>query len=135
MGQASGSIEICTRHLLQSLATAITQIGKCKAPPKRAFKTLGQHAPATRGTVSVSNFNLIIIIVLAVFASLAGIRSAPVDQMRLPVIVLSYITSSRIFILWLSSCLMGALAAQLHHLYRLARKAESIFAQHIGFCL
>ena len=99
MGQASGSIEICTRHLLESLATAITQIGKCKAPPKRAFKTLGQHAPATRGTVSVSNFNLIIIVV-AVFASLAGIRSVPVDQMRLPVIVLSYITSSRIFILW-----------------------------------
>ena len=134
MGQASGSIEICTRHLLQSLATGITQIGKCKAPPKRAFKPLGQHAPATRGTVSVSNFNLIIIVV-AVFASIAGIRSVPVDQMRLPVIVLSYITSSRIFILWLSSCLMGALAAQLHHLYRLARKAESIFAQHIGFCL
>ncbi len=134
MGQASGSIEICTRHLLQSLATAITQIGKCKAPPKRAFKTLGQHAPATRGTVSVSNFNLIIIVV-AVFASIAGIRSVPVDQMRLPVIVLSYITSSRIFILWLSSCLMGALAAQLHHLYRLATKAGSIFAQHIGFCL
>jgi len=134
MGQASGSIEICTRHLLQSLATGITQIGKCKAPPKRAFKPLGQHAPATRGTVSVSNFNLIIIVV-AVFASIAGIRSVPVDQMRLPVIVLSYITSSRIFILWLSSCLMGTLAAQLHHLYRLATKAGSIFAQHIGFCL
>ena len=99
MGQASGSIKICTRHLLQSLATAIAQIVKGQAPPKRAFKALGQHALETWGTVSVSKFNLIIIGV-AVFASLAGIRSVPVDQMRLPVIVFSYITSFRIFILW-----------------------------------
>lgn len=99
MGQASGSIEICTRHLLQSLATAIAQIGKGKAPPKRAFKAPGQHALETWGTVSVRSFNLIIIGV-AVFASLAGIRWLPVDPMCLPVIVFSYITGFRIRILW-----------------------------------
>ena len=91
MGQASGSIEICTRHLLKSLATAIAQIGKGKAPPKRAFRALGQHALETWGTVSVSNFNLIIIGV-ADFATPAGIRSVPVDQIRLPVIVLSHVS-------------------------------------------
>mgnify|MGYP006953448426 CR=1 FL=1 len=99
MVQASGSIEICTRHLLKSLATAIAQIGKGAAPPKRAFNAPGQHALETWGTASVSNFNLIIICV-AVFATLAGIRSVPVDQIRLPVIVLSCITGFRIFILW-----------------------------------
>lgn len=106
MGQASDSIEICTRHLLQSLATAIAQIGKGKAPPKRAFKALGEHALDTWGTVSVSNFNLIIIGV-AVFATPAGIRSVPVDQVRLPVIVLSCITGFRIFILWFLLLLHG----------------------------
>ena len=47
----------------------------------------------------MSNFNLIIIGV-AVFASVAGIRWLPVDQTRLPVIVFSYITRFRILILW-----------------------------------